>query len=273
MSEKKEFKPLDVGATERVDWKAVQRLKEFFHIDEDGNITLGGNLEVDGETQLNSGLKITHTFKISENTSLKIYIENSDEATGGYNFIGALHGYGTIIPGTEDYPCYGNYNLIEGTMLYFNAVVLVDVATGIFNSPELWTYDGTTSTLTKKKFVFENQLPNVSNLQPKLYRHVLSLRNDSFQYGGCIVYLSTSNLKVDSLQDLTTLLKPSSNYYYPLSGACTGLDARDSIQLGTKSLYLKSYDKIVYENNIWSFKDAYGNKEDIDTISDTVTTL
>ena len=114
---------------------------------------------------------------------------------------------------------------------------------------------------------------DVSALQPKLYRHVLSLSNNSFMYSGYIVYISTSNLKVASLEDLTTLLKPSKNYIYPLTGTCTGLDTRDAIQFGSKNLYIKSFDKISYENNTWYFKDNYGDTEAFDSVSDTVTPL
>lgn len=48
MSEKKEFKTLDVGATERVDWKTAQGLSKYMHFDKDGNATFGKNLEIDG---------------------------------------------------------------------------------------------------------------------------------------------------------------------------------------------------------------------------------
>ena len=102
---------------------------------------------------------------------------------------------------------------------------------------------------------------------------MLSLSNNSFMYSGYIVYISTSNLKVASLEDLTTLLKPSKNYIYPLTGTCTGLDTRDAIQFGSKNLYIKSFDKISYENNTWYFKDNYGDTEALDSVSDTVTPL
>lgn len=41
MSEKKEFEPLDVGATERVDWKVAQGLSKYVHFDKDGNAIIG----------------------------------------------------------------------------------------------------------------------------------------------------------------------------------------------------------------------------------------
>lgn len=56
MNEKKEFEPLDVGATERLDWKVAQRLSKYVHFDENGNVIVDKNLEVDGTTKLNGGL-------------------------------------------------------------------------------------------------------------------------------------------------------------------------------------------------------------------------
>ena len=124
-----------------------------------------------------------------------------------------------------------------------------------------------------KRMIDSELIEGLSTMQPKLYRHVISVSNDNMMYGGHIVYISTSNLKVASLEDLTTLLQPSKNYIYPLTGTCTGLDTRDAIQFGSKNLYLKSFDKISYEDNTWYFKDNYGDKEAFDTVSDTVTSL
>ena len=100
-----------------------------------------------------------------------------------------------------------------------------------------------------KRMINSELTGSLGAVQTKLYRHVLNLSNSNYMYAGYIVYISTSNLKVSSLEDLTTLLKPSKNYIYPLTGTCTGLDTRDAIQFGSKNLYLKSFDKISYENN------------------------
>ena len=124
-----------------------------------------------------------------------------------------------------------------------------------------------------KRMIDSELIEALGAVQPKLYRHVLSLSNSSQMYSGYIVYISTSNLKVDNLEKLTTLLNPSRNYIYPLTGTCTGLDTRDAIQFGSKTLYLKSFDKISYENNTWYFKANYGDTEAFDSVSDTVTPL
>lgn len=124
-----------------------------------------------------------------------------------------------------------------------------------------------------KRMIDSELIESLGTVQPKLYRHVLSLSNSNYMYSGYIVYISTSNLNVASLEDLTTLLKPSKNYIYPLTGTCTGLDTRDAIQFGSKNLYIKSFNKISYENNVWYFKDNYGDTDTFDTVSDTVTPL
>lgn len=124
-----------------------------------------------------------------------------------------------------------------------------------------------------KRMIPSEEWAEIKDGQLKLYRHVLNLSNNNQYYSGYIVYISTSNLKVDNLEKLTTLLQPSRNYIYPLTGTCTGLDTRDAIQFGSKNLYLKSFDKISYEDNTWYFKDNYGDTEAFDSVSDTVTAI
>lgn len=68
MSEKKEFKPIDVGATERVDWKVAQGLSKYVHFDENGNAVIGKNLEVDGTTKLNGGIDYIHQYSFTDDT-------------------------------------------------------------------------------------------------------------------------------------------------------------------------------------------------------------
>lgn len=236
-------------------------------VKDNGDVTVGRNLEVDGKTKLMSGLEVIHTYKINELYSLKIYIENSDEGTGGFNFIGCISN-----PLGECYPCYGNYTLLTGTKLYFHAIVLVDTATGVFNSPEFWTYNAaeSTPTLAIKKFAFADAIPDVSTLQPKLYRHVIRLSGGTApnSYQGYIVYDCSSNLKVDSLQDLTALTKATGGFRYPLSGLC--------IQGGiTGNPTATNYNLLGYDGSIWHV-DSYivtTTSPTITTVSDTVTTL
>lgn len=62
MSEKKEFEPLDVGATEMVDWKVAQGLSKYVHFDENGNAVIGS-------TKLKGGLVpvFTDRFELQNN--------------------------------------------------------------------------------------------------------------------------------------------------------------------------------------------------------------
>lgn len=96
----------------------------------------------------------------------------------------------------------------------------------------------------------------------KLYRHQLTLHATDGEYTTCFLDIySSNNLKVDSLQDLTTLLKPNANTIY------TGIS---TVTTGMPNLYLK------YKNNIWQIGEA-GETDDIlnpvTSVEDIVTTI
>lgn len=96
----------------------------------------------------------------------------------------------------------------------------------------------------------------------KVYRHQLILHATDGEYTTCFLDIySSNNLKVDSLQDLTTLLKPNANTLY------TGVSI---VTIGMPNLFLK------YENNIWQIGEA-GEVGDIlnpvTSVEDTVTTI
>lgn len=245
-----------------IDSELIEGLSTDIKFDENGNVIVGKNLAVGGTTKLINGLKPIHTYTFSINNgehqanySLEIYIEELKEYDGSYNFIGKLYVDDITYSVQDSYMILGNYNLLSDGVITFS---------GVSSANSIFTYNGIT---------FESSNIATGSKQNKLYKHVLSLSSSTHMYSGYIVYISTSNLKVASLQDLTTLLKPSKNYIYPLAGICTGLDTRDAIQFGNKTLYLKSFDKISYENNTWYFKDEYGDTEAFDSVSDTVTAL
>ena len=193
-----------------------------------------------------------HTYNEGISTTVRVYSEIN--RNGNYTFFGDVDDNLGI--GYYELDSSGNIGIIE-------FLTLDDTGIMVYTGQDNWI-----------SYVDQYQLVNEMNTkQNKLYRHVINLSNDNYMYAGYIVYISTSNLKVASLQDLTTLLKPSTNYIYPLTGVCTGLDTRDAIQFGSKNLYIKSFDKISYENNTWYFKDNYGDTETFDTVSDTVTPL
>ena len=198
------------------------------------------------------GFTPIHTYKLDGVTTLYVIFEDVDHDGSVPN---DFMGYGWIERFGNGSPCLFYYALQNGKVSVFRGL----------SRDTIYEYSNNSMKTSK--------IAKASECQAKLYRHVINLSNDSHMYSGYIVYISTSNLKVASLQDLTTLLKPSTNYIYPLTGICTGLDTRDAIQFGSKNLYLKSFDKISYENNTWYFKDNYGDTETFDTVSDTVTSL
>lgn len=105
------------------------------------------------------------------------------------------------------------------------------------------------------KIAEKNDIKNV-------YRHQLTLHATDGEYTTCFLDIySSNNLKVDSLQDLTTLLKPNTNTIY------TGIS---TVTTGMPNLFLK------YINNIWQIGEA-GESGDIlnpvTSVEDIVTTI
>lgn len=111
--------------------------------------------------------------------------------------------------------------------------------------------------------IIMNRYAYKSNIKDyKVFRHQLTLHATDGEYTTCFLDIySSNNLKVDSLQDLTTLLKPNANTLY------TGFS---TINIGMPNLFLK------YENNIWQIGEA-GEAGDIlnpvTSIEDIVTTI
>lgn len=95
-----------------------------------------------------------------------------------------------------------------------------------------------------------------------MYRHQLTLHATDGEYTTCFLNIySSNNLKVDSLQDLTTLLKPNANTLY------TGLS---TVTIGMPNLLLK------YENNIWQIGDVGDvgfNLNPVTSVEDVVTPI
>ena len=260
-----------------IDSELIEALGTDIRFDGTGNVIVGKNLEVNGTTKLNGGIKPIHTYSTpvidGQSYDIDVYIEKYNSQSDTHSFMGILR-YRNPVYDNSSYLVIGSYGFSydpskEGMISDLYACGYEDFRVNDngngklleFKYSEALNYLGSTSYLTK------------ATGQAKLYRHVLNLSNSNNMYSGYIVYISTSNLKVASLEDLTTLLRPSENYIYPLTGTCTGLDTRDAIQFGSKNLYIKSFNKISYENNTWYFKDNYGDKETFDGVSDTVTAV
>lgn len=96
----------------------------------------------------------------------------------------------------------------------------------------------------------------------KVYKHQLTLNYDGEYETLSLIVYSSSNLNVDSLQDLTTLLKPNSNTFY----------------FGNTTTAITPYTfQIIYDNNVWKtgpVSEAVGKPNDnITSVSDIVTTI
>lgn len=105
--------------------------------------------------------------------------------------------------------------------------------------------------------------------QDTLYRHVITLAGtdtNNNTYRGSIVYETTSHLKVDSLQDLTTLLKPTAGYNYPISGVVTKTNLDQIVELSVMN-------QLQFDIDGWQFYGDDNSSVNIIAVSDTVTTL
>lgn len=198
MSEKKEFKSLDVGATERLPWELAKGLREYFHIDKDGNITLGANLEIDGTIKANTGIApvFTSEFELQDNKGTygcTLYDYGEYENTGLHLLYFSFDSGSSITIGfgTCDINNYGVALTILGVSVLDHEFQIVDLPN---NDP------GTIPTYTSI----------IADSQPKLYTHFLTLTAGTNSY--VLMYDCTTGdeLKVDSLQDLRTLMNVSS---------------------------------------------------------------
>lgn len=226
MSEKKEFKPLDVGATERLPWELAKAFREYVSVDDKGNFTFGANVTADGTIGGNSGLKPIHIYTVGA-TTLYVYFEVYDPSNG-YTFIGKVadeDGYNTLV--------YGSYALSKVGNLFvgFYTLDISDVGIvavkqynegGGHETYELINENRLASSLNDIQLNLDNLNINFSTLQDevngkqgRLFRHVIQLSGDNTADAICrLEWLSPNNLKCDSLENLRTLLNnPQMNSY------------------------------------------------------------
>lgn len=204
MSEKKEFESLDVGATERVDWRTAQGLSKYVHFDGMGNVTIGRNLEVDGKMQLNGGVKPIHTYKIDNITKLYVIFKDTDHDSSVPN---DFMGYGWIERFGNGSPCLFYYALQDGIISVFKGLSRDTI------------YEYSNNTMKTSKIAKE------SECQPKLYRHKITLNGIYV-----LMYNSTSNLSVNSVTDLRTIMKISSKSNEEILPVCAS-DATSMVTL------------------------------------------
>ena len=188
MSEKKEFEPLDVGATERVDWRTAQGLSKYVHFDENGN------LEVDGATKLSGGLEPIHEYTFNNDgdiCKLGVFFETYLSLVNGYNFIGYL----TDSDGNIQL-CFGQYSIENGQLNNIYAWYFYDTQ----EKPVIQTWSSSENSSNYYYPALEN------NTQEKIYVHTLTLTADKPYI---LTYYSTNNLSVNSVASLRQIMHKS----------------------------------------------------------------
>lgn len=184
---------------------------ELLTADENGNVTVGRNLEVDGKTQLNGGLKPIHTFTWSitqdgyqwDYTIESLY--ETTESTMGYTiFNGYLRVYVNGVGAAQDYAIIGEYNALGGSIdevsgIVFGGYPITSITDG--TDLQLFSYNSATNKATFTDYAITD------NTQSKLYKHVIMLSGASSSDGTCMLEcISPNDLECDSLQDLRTVL-------------------------------------------------------------------
>ena len=216
-------------------------------------ITVGKNLEVDGKIQLNGGIKPIHTYKWSLTQegmkwdyTLESLYETQEGSLGYTIFNGYLRIHVNGVDISQDYAIIGEYNAFGGQMnelsgITFGGYPVTSITEG--TDLELFSYNSTTNKATFTKYLTK------ATGQAKLYRHRLRLNNLYI-----LMYDSTSNLNVGSVDNLRTIMKISSNSDDQVLPVCTE-DGTAMAPLGVTIHYCKV------------------NGTDVTTVSDTVTPL
>lgn len=229
-----------------IDSELIEALGTDIKFDGTGNVIVGKNLEVGGTTKLNGGLEPIHTYKLDGITNLYVYFEDTDhDGSVPNDFLG----YGWIERFGSGRPCIFYYALQNGKVNRFQGL----------SSDTIYEYSDNTMHTSK--------IAKAENVQAKLYRHIITMvanTEEGDPETSIIEYISTNNLKVASLQDLTTLLKPTANFIYPL-GPVVNAD------LGG----ITDYNQLKYSNSVWKFAGPASNITEINvvSVSDTVTPL
>lgn len=182
MSEKKEFEPLDVGATERVDWKVAQGLNKYVHFDENGNAVIGKNLEIDGTAKLSGGLNPIHHYKLDESTTLDVYFENV--TPDGYHYFMGRHNDGFAI---------GAYLLDGGNVSTYTIISV----SGPYEQEAYIYYK------EEGGDEISYVLANGDNTQSKIFNHTLTLTADKSY---TLIYQSTIDSAVNSIAYLRGIM-------------------------------------------------------------------
>ena len=202
-----------------IDSELIEALGTDIKFDGTGNVIVGKNLEVGGTTKLNGGLKPIHTFTWSTTQdefqwdyTLESLYETEESSLGYTIFNGYLRIHVNGVDVSQDYAIIGEYNGFGGQINEINGITfggypVTSITDGTYL--ELFSYNSTTNKATFTKYALANKI------QPKLYRHVITLHANSTADGSCrLEYISPKDLVCDSLQDLRTVLgNPQMNSY------------------------------------------------------------
>lgn len=201
MSEKKEFKSLDVGASARIPWKIAKGLRENVGFKDDGSVEIAKNLEIDGKvfslnggewgiTQLvvvdkngtlNQPMLLLHCGKITQ-TQGTLIIPSSLWIESG----AAIY----YVDSTISLKGNSSYTRLEDNILYIESD---DYDAYLIDNDDVLS-------LVSDALLYSE----LDNRQEKLFNHNLTLTANSKTYN--ITLQSANNLKVDSIADLRTIL-------------------------------------------------------------------
>ena len=182
-------------------------------------ITVEKNIEVGGTTKLNGGIKPIHTFtwsltqdEFQWDYTLESLYETEESSLGYTIFNGYLRIHVNGVDVSQAYAIIGEYNGFGGQINELNGITfggypVTSITEG--TDLELFSYNATTQKATFTKYALTDKI------QPKLYRHVITLHANSTADGSCrLEYISPKDLVCDSLQDLRTVLgNPQMNSY------------------------------------------------------------
>ena len=232
-----------------IDSELIEALGTDIKFDGTGNVIVGNNLEVDGTTKLSGGLEVLYSYDFKDNisTRLDVVFARHNHFSGTWD---DYIGYGYISQFGTRHPCIFSYSTNNGTIESFNAI----------SEYKIYTLD-------ENKKVARYDIAKAEKCQTKLYRHIITMvanTEEGDPETSIIEYISTNNLKVDNLEKLTTLLKPTANFIYPL-GPVVNAD------LGG----ITDYNQLEYSNSVWKFAGSASNttKINVASVSDVVTAL
>ena len=170
-----------------IDSELIESLNKDIQFDGTGNVTIGKNLEVDGEMQLNGGIKPIYSYNDNAGNTFNIYSEIDDN--GGYTFFGDMNSTNIGI---------GYYTLDASDNIdTINFLVMDNDGLSVYIGQDNY-----------EQFIDIYKLTDELNYkQNKLYRHIITLHANSTSDGSCrLEYISSDNLQCRSLEGLRTLL-------------------------------------------------------------------